>query len=161
MPELGFDVHRTAHGLGIYSKTANSVARVYPASSAADRSSSESITPDTPVKPLASAPAELWAQAGLPLVLGHALSMTAIHGGKAKVVDTATGETPEGSFISRVSRKPRPLQPVVGEQSGGLVGGHRVVDADAGHGIGSTRAQRQDELADVWAFMLWQFEHSR
>ena len=37
--------------------------------------------------------------------------------GKAKVVDTATGETPEGSFISRVSRKPRPLQPVVGPGS--------------------------------------------
>jgi hypothetical protein len=39
--------------------------------------------------------------------------------GKAKVVDTATGEVPEGSFISRVSRKPRPVQPVAGEQSGG------------------------------------------
>jgi hypothetical protein len=36
--------------------------------------------------------------------------------GKAKVVDTATGEVPEGSFISRVSRKPRPVQPV---ESGG------------------------------------------
>jgi len=29
--------------------------------------------------------------------------------GKAKVVDTATGEVPEGSFIARVSRKPRPV----------------------------------------------------
>jgi hypothetical protein len=28
--------------------------------------------------------ADLWAQAGLPVVLGHALSMQAIHGGKAK-----------------------------------------------------------------------------
>jgi hypothetical protein len=39
--------------------------------------------------------------------------------GKAKAVDTATGEAPEGSFIARVSRKPRPLRPVVGEQSAG------------------------------------------
>ena len=31
------------------------------------------------------------------------------------------------------------------------------VDFDAGHGIGSGRAQRIDELADVWSFFLWQF----
>lgn len=31
------------------------------------------------------------------------------------------------------------------------------VDYHAGHGIGSTRAQRQEELADVWSFLLWQF----
>jgi hypothetical protein len=37
--------------------------------------------------------------------------------GKAKVVDSATGDAPEGSFISRVSPKPRPLKPVVGPQS--------------------------------------------
>jgi hypothetical protein len=37
--------------------------------------------------------------------------------GKAKVVDTATGAAPTGSFISRVSRKPRPVKPVVEEQS--------------------------------------------
>ncbi len=39
--------------------------------------------------------------------------------GKAKAVDTATGDAPEGSFIARVSRKPRPLKPVVGPQSAG------------------------------------------
>ena len=27
----------------------------------------------------------------------------------------------------------------------------------SGHGIGSTRRQRQEELADVWSFLLWQF----
>ena len=31
------------------------------------------------------------------------------------------------------------------------------VDYHAGHGIGSTRAQRHAELADVWSFLLWQF----
>jgi prolyl oligopeptidase len=30
------------------------------------------------------------------------------------------------------------------------------VDYDAGHGIGSTRKQRQEERADEWAFLLWQ-----
>jgi prolyl oligopeptidase len=30
------------------------------------------------------------------------------------------------------------------------------VDYDAGHGIGSTRAQREELLADQLAFMLWQ-----
>ena len=37
--------------------------------------------------------------------------------GKAKAVDTATGAAPSGSFIVRVSRKPRPPKPVVEEQS--------------------------------------------
>jgi hypothetical protein len=32
--------------------------------------------------------------------------------GKAKVEDTTTGAVPKGSFIARVSRKPRPLPPV-------------------------------------------------
>ncbi|MSR58624.1 MAG: S9 family peptidase [Planctomycetaceae bacterium] len=31
------------------------------------------------------------------------------------------------------------------------------VDRQAGHGIGSTKQQRHEEQADVWAFMLWQF----
>jgi prolyl oligopeptidase len=31
------------------------------------------------------------------------------------------------------------------------------VDFDAGHGIGSTRKQRDDETADEFAFLLWQF----
>lgn len=31
------------------------------------------------------------------------------------------------------------------------------VDYHAGHGIGSTKTQRQEELADVWSFLLWQF----
>lgn len=31
------------------------------------------------------------------------------------------------------------------------------IDFDAGHGIGSTRAQREQLLADQWAFALWQF----
>ena len=30
------------------------------------------------------------------------------------------------------------------------------VDADAGHGIGSTKKQRQEQRADEWAFLLWQ-----
>jgi prolyl oligopeptidase len=30
------------------------------------------------------------------------------------------------------------------------------VDTDAGHGIGSTRRQRDDETADTYAFILWQ-----
>lgn len=39
--------------------------------------------------------------------------------GKAKVVDTATGGVPTGSFIARVSRKPRPPQVNVPEPSAG------------------------------------------
>jgi prolyl oligopeptidase len=31
------------------------------------------------------------------------------------------------------------------------------VDYHAGHGIGSTKRQRQEEMADVWSFFLWQF----
>lgn len=31
------------------------------------------------------------------------------------------------------------------------------VEFDAGHGIGSTRTQRDDETADEFAFLLWQF----
>jgi prolyl oligopeptidase len=31
------------------------------------------------------------------------------------------------------------------------------VDYAAGHGIGSTKTQRQEEYADLWSFMLWQF----
>jgi prolyl oligopeptidase len=31
------------------------------------------------------------------------------------------------------------------------------LDYDAGHGVGSTRAQRNGELADVYAFLLWKF----
>ncbi len=31
------------------------------------------------------------------------------------------------------------------------------LDYDAGHGIGSTRSQRNAELADVYSFLLWQF----
>jgi prolyl oligopeptidase len=30
------------------------------------------------------------------------------------------------------------------------------VDYDAGHGIGSTASQHEEELADLWAFTLWQ-----
>jgi prolyl oligopeptidase len=32
------------------------------------------------------------------------------------------------------------------------------LDYDAGHGVGSTRNQRNDELADVFSFALWQFK---
>jgi prolyl oligopeptidase len=35
------------------------------------------------------------------------------------------------------------------------------LDFDGGHGIGSTRAQRQAQAADRWAFMLWQFGDPR
>ena len=31
------------------------------------------------------------------------------------------------------------------------------VDYHSGHGIGSTKQQRHEELADVWSFLLWQF----
>lgn len=31
------------------------------------------------------------------------------------------------------------------------------LDYDAGHGVGSTRTQRNAELADVYSFLLWQF----
>ena len=31
------------------------------------------------------------------------------------------------------------------------------VEFDAGHGKGSTRTQRDDEMADEQAFLLWQF----
>jgi len=31
------------------------------------------------------------------------------------------------------------------------------VDYDAGHGIGSTKTQKEEELADEWSFALWQF----
>lgn len=31
------------------------------------------------------------------------------------------------------------------------------IDYHSGHGIGSTRQQRHEELADVWSFLMWQF----
>jgi prolyl oligopeptidase len=31
------------------------------------------------------------------------------------------------------------------------------LDYDAGHGVGSSRRQRDVELADVYSFLLWQF----
>ena len=37
--------------------------------------------------------------------------------GKAKVVDTATGAVPKGSYIARVTRKPRPLKPTIEDQN--------------------------------------------
>ena len=33
------------------------------------------------------------------------------------------------------------------------------IDYDAGHGFGSTKKQRYEELADTFAFLLWQFGH--
>jgi len=30
------------------------------------------------------------------------------------------------------------------------------VDYHSGHGVGSTRKQRQEERADLWSFFLWQ-----
>jgi prolyl oligopeptidase len=35
------------------------------------------------------------------------------------------------------------------------------LDFAGGHGIGSTKTQRQEQAADKWAFMLWQFGDSR
>jgi prolyl oligopeptidase len=35
------------------------------------------------------------------------------------------------------------------------------VDYEAGHGFGSTKTQRQEELADEWSFLLWQFGEPR
>jgi prolyl oligopeptidase len=32
-----------------------------------------------------------------------------------------------------------------------------LLDTDAGHGIGSTRTQIQEQLASKWSFLLWQF----
>jgi hypothetical protein len=37
--------------------------------------------------------------------------------GKAQVIDVATGETPKGSFIARVTREPRPVKPTIPDQS--------------------------------------------
>src|SRR3954471_7580591 len=34
------------------------------------------------------------------------------------------------------------------------------VDYDAGHGIGSTKTQRQELRADEWAFLLWQMDQT-
>jgi prolyl oligopeptidase len=31
------------------------------------------------------------------------------------------------------------------------------VDYEAGHGIGSTKSQRHELMADEWSFLLWQF----
>ncbi|HEY9066603.1 MAG TPA: prolyl oligopeptidase family serine peptidase [Burkholderiaceae bacterium] len=35
------------------------------------------------------------------------------------------------------------------------------IDYAGGHGIGSTKTQRQEQDADVWSFMLWQFGDAR
>jgi prolyl oligopeptidase len=35
------------------------------------------------------------------------------------------------------------------------------VDYDAGHGIGSTRAQQDREAADTYAFLLWQLRGAK
>jgi prolyl oligopeptidase len=38
----------------------------------------------------------------------------------------------------------------------GSAGALLRVDYDAGHGIGSTRSQQDQESADTYAFLLWQ-----
>jgi len=35
------------------------------------------------------------------------------------------------------------------------------IQYDGGHGIGSTKKQRQELAADRWSFMLWQFGDAR
>ncbi len=35
------------------------------------------------------------------------------------------------------------------------------VDYEAGHGIGSTKTQQEQELADEWSFLFWQFGDPR
>lgn len=35
------------------------------------------------------------------------------------------------------------------------------IDYASGHGVGSTKSQRQEQSADMWAFMLWQFGDPR
>ncbi|HEY2558139.1 MAG TPA: prolyl oligopeptidase family serine peptidase [Caldimonas sp.] len=35
------------------------------------------------------------------------------------------------------------------------------LDYAGGHGIGSTKSQRQEQYADIWTFMLWQFGDQR
>jgi prolyl oligopeptidase len=35
------------------------------------------------------------------------------------------------------------------------------VQYGGGHGVGSTKTQRQEQAADKWAFMLWQFGDAR
>ena len=32
------------------------------------------------------------------------------------------------------------------------------LDYDAGHGVGSTKSQRNAEQADIYSFLLWQFQ---
>ncbi len=33
------------------------------------------------------------------------------------------------------------------------------LDYESGHGIGDTKAQRQKQTADIYAFLLWQAGH--
>ena len=35
------------------------------------------------------------------------------------------------------------------------------IDYASGHGMGSTKSQRQEQYADLWSFMLWQFGDAR
>jgi prolyl oligopeptidase len=35
------------------------------------------------------------------------------------------------------------------------------MDFDAGHGRGATKTQQEEQLADKWSFMLWQFGDAR
>ena len=35
------------------------------------------------------------------------------------------------------------------------------IEYAGGHGIGSTKTQRQEQAADRWTFMLWQFGDAR
>jgi prolyl oligopeptidase len=35
------------------------------------------------------------------------------------------------------------------------------LDYASGHGVGSTKSQRQEQYADIWSFMLWQFGDQR
>jgi hypothetical protein len=54
--------------------------------------------------------ADLWAQEGIPVVLGHARYMKAIHGGKAKSDTIDAHAHPPNASLSVVLVLPRPLR---------------------------------------------------
>ncbi len=35
------------------------------------------------------------------------------------------------------------------------------LQVDGGHGVGSTKSQREEQDADQWSFLLWQFGDAR
>jgi hypothetical protein len=57
------------------------------------------------------------------------------------------------SLLGKPPRCPPGSRPLLPAASPSLL----RVDYDAGHGLGSTKTQRDVELADAYSFLLWQF----